>query len=239
MARYHARHCPEEGNPILDEVIGVHGLVVLLQGIVLGIAIAAPVGPIGLLCIRRTLQHGPLMGFFTGFGAAVADTIYGAIAAFGVSAALDFLQGHEIAFQLVGGIFLIVVAIRTFRQKPEDEEREAASAPDTPSFLGGFMTGLSLTLTNPATIMAFIAIFAGFGLGGNLGRVDASTLVAGVFIGASLWWLALSMGVAAVRHRISDRGLTRLNHCTGVALAAFGIWALGMAFTGMASWAMG
>ncbi|MBP2293589.1 LysE family translocator [Azospirillum rugosum] len=217
----------------------MHELVVLLQGIVLGIAIAAPVGPIGLLCIRRTLQYGPAMGFFTGFGAAVADTIFGAIAAFGVSAALDFLQGHEVAFQLIGGIFLLVVAIRTFRKKPEEDEREADKAADTPSWLGGFMTGLSLTLTNPATIMAFIAIFAGFGLGGNLGRVDASTLVAGVFIGACTWWMSLSMGVAAVRHRISDERLTLLNHCTGVALAGFGLWALGMAFTGMAGWAMG
>ncbi len=217
----------------------MHALVVLLQGVVLGIAIAAPVGPIGLLCIRRTLQYGPLMGFFTGFGAAVADTIYGAIAAFGVSAALDFLRGHETAFQFVGGIFLLAVAVRTFRRKPEEQEREVATTPDTPSWIGGFMTGLSLTLTNPATIMAFIAVFAGFGLAGTLGRVDAGTLVAGIFIGASLWWMALSAGVAAVRHRISSERLTLLNHCTGVALAGFGLWALGMAFMGMAGSATG
>lgn len=214
-------------------------LFVLVQGIVLGFAIAAPVGPIGLLCIRRTIQHGPLMGFFTGFGAAIADTIYGAIAAFGVSTALSFLRGHEIAFQLVGGIFLLVVAVRTFRQEPAAEEREVDSAPDSKTWIGGFMTGLSLTLTNPATIMAFIAIFAGFGLGGTLNRIEASTLVLGVFIGASLWWMTLSMSVAAVRHRISDRGLVMLNHCTGVALAGFGLWALGMAATGLVALAMG
>ncbi|RUQ75670.1 lysine transporter LysE [Azospirillum doebereinerae] len=217
----------------------MEGLWVLVQGIVLGFAIAAPVGPIGLLCIRRTLRYGPLMGFFTGFGAAIADTIYGAIAAFGVSTALAFLRGHETAFQLVGGIFLLVVAVRTFRQQPEAEEREAASAPDSKSWIGGFMTGLSLTLTNPATIMAFIAIFAGFGLGGTLDRVEASTLVLGVFLGASLWWFTLSMGVAAVRHRISDRGLVMLNHCTGVALAGFGLWALGMAATSVVATAGG
>lgn len=214
-------------------------LYVLVQGIVLGFAIAAPVGPIGLLCIRRTIQHGPLMGFFTGFGAAIADTIYGAIAAFGVSTALSFLRGHEIAFQLVGGIFLLVVAVRTFRQEPAAEEREVDSAPDSKTWIGGFMTGLSLTLTNPATIMAFIAIFAGFGLGGTLNRIEASTLVLGVFIGASLWWMTLSMSVAAVRHRISDRGLVMLNHCTGVALAGFGLWALGMAATGLVALATG
>ena len=89
-------------------------------------------------------------------------------------------------------------------------------------------TGLSLTLTNPATIMAFIAIFAGFGLGGTLDRLEASTLVLGVFIGSSLWWITLSMGVAAVRHRISDRGLIMLNHCTGVALGLFGLCLVGL-----------
>ena len=131
--------------------------------------------------------------------------------------------------QLPGAISLDN-AVRTFRQKPEDEEREAASAPDTPSFLGGFMTGLSLTLTNPATILAFIAVFAGFGLGANLDTFDAATMVLGVFLGASSWWLALSSGVAAVRHRITDQGLILLNHCTGIGLGCFGLWALGTAF---------
>lgn len=216
----------------------VHEVVVLLQGIVLGLAIAAPVGPIGILCIRRTLEHGPAMGFATGMGAAVADTIYGAIAAFGVSAAIGFLRGHEIVFQLIGGGFLLAVAVRTFQQRPAAEEREVAAAPDARTWIGGFMTGLSLTLTNPATIMAFVAIFAGFGLGGNLGRFDAATMVLGVFLGSSLWWLTLSSGIAAVRHRISDQRLLLLNHCTGVALAGFGLWALGSAFSGMVTLAM-
>lgn len=215
-----------------------HELMVLLQGVVLGIAIAAPVGPIGLLCIRRTLEHGPLMGFATGMGAAVADTFYGAVAAFGVSAVIGFLRGHEIAFQLFGGVFLLGVAVRTMRQRPAAEEREAANAPDSRTWIGGFVTALSLTLTNPATIMAFIAIFAGFGLGGTLGNYDAMTLVLGVFVGSSLWWLALSTGVALVRHRISDRRLVMLNTCTGLALAGFGLWALGSAFTGMVGLAM-
>ena len=210
-------------------------LVVLVQGYVLGIAIAAPVGPIGLLCIRRTIQHGPFMGFATGMGAAVADTIYGAIAAFGVSAAMSFLEGHQTWFRIVGGAFMLAVAIRTFRQKPAAEEQEVSRAPDSRTAIAGFITGLSLTLTNPATILAFIAVFAGFGLGANLGSFDAATMVLGVFLGASSWWLALSSGVAAVRHRITDQGLTRLNHWTGVGLACFGVWALGTAFTGIVS----
>jgi threonine/homoserine/homoserine lactone efflux protein len=217
----------------------VHELVVLVQGLLLGIGIAAPVGPIGLLCIRRTLEHGPFMGFATGMGAAVADTFYGAIAAFGVSAAIGFLSGHETFLKLFGGFVVLAVAVRTFRQVPVAQEREAARAPDSRTALGGFMTGLSLTLTNPATIMAFIAVFAGFGLGADLSTIDAGVLVAGVFVGSSLWWLTLSSIVASVRHRISDGGLVMLNHCTGVALAGFGLWAvvsgaLGIAAAGFA-----
>lgn len=208
---------------------------VLAQGVVLGVAIAAPVGPIGLLCIRRTLEHGPLLGFATGMGAALADTIYGALAAFGVSAAIDFLQGNERLFQVIGGVVLLAVGWRTFMQKPAAEAAEAAAAPDAATWVAGFMTGLTLTLTNPATIMAFIAIFAGFGLGG-LAFGQACLLVLGVFLGSSLWWLTLSSGVAAMRHRISDRGLTRLNTCTGIALGVFGVWALGR---GAASFAAG
>ena len=210
-------------------------LVVLLQGYIVGVAIAAPVGPIGLLCIRRTIEHGIFMGFATGMGAAIADTFYGAIAAFGVSAALEFLQGHQTGFRIVGGLFLLVVAVRAFAQKPAAEEQEVARIPDSRTAIAGFMTGLTLTLTNPATILAFIAVFAGFGLGANLGYFDAATMVLGVFLGASSWWLALSSGVAAVRHRITEQGLTLLNHCTGVGLACFGLWALGTGVIGIAS----
>lgn len=206
----------------------------LLKGLALGVAIAAPVGPIGLLCIRRTLEHGPKIGFATGMGAAMADTVYGALAAFGVSAAIDFLQGNERFFQVIGGVVLLVVAYRTFMQRPAAEEAEAAAAPDAADGLAGFMTGLTLTLTNPATIMAFIAIFAAFGLGG-LDFTDACVLVFGVFLGSSSWWLALSSGVAAMRHRISDRGLVTLNTCTGAALGAFGLWALVYGALGFAS----
>ncbi|HYD70564.1 LysE family transporter, partial [Azospirillum sp.] len=134
--------------------MAVQQLVVLFQGLILGIAIAAPVGPIGLLCIRRTIEHGPMIGFATGMGAAVADTFYGAIAAFGVSAAIGFLTGHETFFRIAGGIILLVVALRTYRQSPSAEAREVDSAPDSRTAISGFMTGLSLTMTNPATIFA-------------------------------------------------------------------------------------
>ncbi len=201
----------------------ISSVVVWFQGFFLGVAIAAPVGPIGLLCIRRTLEHGQVLGFATGMGAAVADTIYGAIAAFGVSAALVFLTGHQTTFQLLGGLFLLAVALRTYLSEPPVAEDEP---PCTKTCFGGFATGLTLTLTNPVTILAFIGLFAGVGITGHLGFHQALLLVLGVFFGSAAWWLTLSSGVALVRHRISEERLVLINHCTAIALALFGTWAV-------------
>jgi len=201
------------------------GLVVLFQGFFLGVVIAAPVGPIGLLCIRRTLEHGPAVGLATGMGAAVADTIFGAMAAFGISTAVTFLSGHELMFRLIGGVFMLAIAIRLFRDPPvpADNESEAANPPTS---LGGFVTGLTLTLTNPITLFAFLALLAGIGLGSNLGEFNALTLVVGVFCGSASWWLTLCSGVALVRHRISEDRLMLINRGTAVALVLFGAWAV-------------
>ena len=204
----------------------VSSVVVWFQGFVLGVAIAAPVGPIGLLCIRRTLEHGQVIGFATGMGAAVADTIYGAIAAFGISALLVFLTGHEMAFRILGGLFLLAVAVRTYFKTAATGDDPV---PDEKTCVGGFMTGLTLTLTNPVSVIAFLGLFAGVGITGNLDFLDAAILVWGVFVGASAWWLTLSSGVALVRHRISEDRLSVINHGTAVALALFGVWALASA----------
>ena len=188
---------------------------------------AAPVGPIGLLCIRRTLEHGQAVGFATGMGAAVADTIYGAIAAFGVSALLVFLTGHEVAFRLLGGLFLLAVAVRTYFKAASIEGEDTSR--DGKTCVGGFMTGLTLTLTNPVSVLACSGLFAGAGITGKLEILDATILVWGVFVGASAWWLTLSSGVALVRHRISEDRLSVINHATALALAVFGVWALASA----------
>ena len=202
-------------------------VLVWFQGFILGVAMAAPVGPIGLLCIRRTLEHGQAVGFATGMGAAVADTIYGAIAAFGVSALLVFLTGHEVAFRLLGGLFLLAVAVRTYFKAASIEGEDTSR--DGKTCVGGFMTGLTLTLTNPVSVLAFIGLFAGAGITGKLEILDATILVWGVFVGASAWWLTLSSGVALVRHRISEDRLSVINHATALALAVFGVWALASA----------
>lgn len=201
---------------------------VLLRGIVLGFAIAAPVGPIGLMCIRRTLQHGPAMGMATGLGAAVADAFYGAVAAFGLQAVIDWMAGHESLFRLLGGVFMLAVALKgVLAARPSPR---ADGPPDPVGMVANFATGLVLTMGNPLTIMAFVAVFAAFGLGGELGRFDAATLVAGVFIGAAAWWLLLNSGVAVMRHRITDGWFVAVNRIAAALLAGCGLYALATAF---------
>ena len=198
-------------------------LTVLVRGILLGIVIAAPVGPIGLLCIRRTLEGDVVMGFATGLGAALADGLFGAIAAFGVQAMTDWLAGHQTTFRLVGGVVMLIIAFKSFTAEPHPREIKR----DIRTALGGFAVGLGLTLTNPVTIFAFVAIFAGFGLGGELsGNREAMTLVLGVFLGSALWFLTLSSGVAMVRHMISDNVFRLINRGAAVLLAVFGVYAL-------------
>ena len=207
-------------------------LAVLVRGVLLGIVVAAPVGPIGLLCIRRTLEGGIVMGLATGLGAALADATFGAVAAFGVKAMTDWLTGHQTTFRLVGGAVMLIIAFVSFRAQPHPREIKR----DVRTALGGFAVGLGLTLTNPATIFAFVAIFAGFGLGGELsGNREAITLVIGVFLGSALWFLTLSSGVAMVRHMISDTVFRRINRGAAVLLAGFGIYALFSGISGIGS----
>jgi threonine/homoserine/homoserine lactone efflux protein len=211
----------------------VEYLAVLVRGILLGIVIAAPVGPIGLLCIRRTLEGGVVMGFATGLGAAVADGLFGAIAAFGVQAMTDWLAGHQTTFRLVGGVVMLIIAFKSFTAEPHPREIKR----DIRTALGGFAVGLGLTLTNPVTIFAFVAIFAGFGLGGELsGDREAMTLVLGVFLGSALWFLTLSSSVAMVRHMISDSVFRLINRGAAVLLAVFGVYALASGVSAVAAW---
>lgn len=198
-------------------------MLVLVQGMVMGFVIAAPVGPIGLLCVKRTLEHGPGVGFATGLGAAVADTFYGAVVAFSLTTILAFINGFESVFRLFGGMFMLAVAWRAYRSGLG----KAAEARDAATWITAFATGVMLTITNPVTVLAFVAILAGFGLGGRLVESDAATLTLGVFLGSSAWWFLLSTGIAIVRHRIDEPLLLRINRITAVCLAIFGIWAFG------------
>lgn len=196
----------------------------LLQGMGIGLAIAAPVGVIGILCIQRTLTQGRWIGFVSGMGAATADGVYGCVAGLGLSAISDLLVAQSRWLMLVGGLFLLYLGVTTFRQRPPQGEKapELSSAGVLKSFLSVFL----LTLTNPLTIFSFLGIFSGLGLGQTSGEDSAILLVLGVFLGSALWWLLLSLGVSYLSRWFQPQNLAWLNRTSGVAITAFGIAAL-------------
>ena len=197
-------------------------LALLARGLVIGFAVAMVVGPIGLLTIRRTLAHGRAYGLASGLGVALADTSYGGIAAFGLTAVTSILVGARGALALVGGAFLVWLAIRTLRAPAPN--REAAAA-DRPGLASAVASIYALTMTNPMTILSFAAIFAGFGLGGGT-TADAALLTVGVFLGSFGWWIVLTTVVAAIRQRVTPRVLLGLNRLSGALILAFAIRAI-------------
>ena len=195
----------------------------LLRGLAIGFSIAAPVGPIGILCIRRTLAEGRLSGFVSGLGAATADAIYGCIAGFGLTFISDFLVSRQTWLRLVGGVFLCYLGIRTLLAKPA--EQTASVKGD--SLINAYVSTFFLTLTNPMTIISFAAIFAGLGLAGTSGNYrSAGILVLGVFIGSAMWWLILSGGVGIFREKFNLHGLHWVNRISGAVITGFGLFAL-------------
>jgi threonine/homoserine/homoserine lactone efflux protein len=196
-------------------------LIAFLKGCAIGLSIAAPVGPIGVLCIRRSLAHGPKTGFFTGLGAAAADAIYGGVAAFGLTAISGFLVEQELWLRLVGGIFLFYLGAKTFLSKPALQPATASTD------AGAFTSTLFLTLTNPMTIFSFLAIFAGIGFGAQSNSLtSASLLTLGVFLGSAAWWLLLSNGAALLRTRITPAWMQAVNRFSGLIILVFAITAL-------------
>jgi threonine/homoserine/homoserine lactone efflux protein len=195
----------------------------LVRGLALGLAIAAPVGPIGVLCIRRTLAHGRLTGFITGLGAATADMTYGAVAAFGLTLVSSALIGQRLWVHLIGAAFLCYLGVRTLRARPA----ETPAAMRGKGLLGAYASTLILTLTNPATILSFAAVFAGLGILNARGDYGAAALtVLGVFCGSALWWLALSTGVSLLRARFTPRAMRSVNVVSGLVLLGFSALAL-------------
>jgi threonine/homoserine/homoserine lactone efflux protein len=198
----------------------------LIQGFLIGFAIAAPVGPIGVLCIRRTLADGRLTGFLSGLGAASADMCYGAVAAFGITALRDFLTSQQFWLRLIGGIFLIFLGVRAFLAQPADK---ASTVQGKRGLFGAYISTLGLTLTNPATIISFTFIFAGLRLGQTgAGYLGAGLLVAGVFLGSAAWWLALSGMVGFFRERFTPAWMRSVNRIAGLMLCSFGVAALAL-----------
>ena len=194
------------------------------RGIIIGLAIAAPVGPIGILCIRRTLAEGRKIGFVSGLGAASADACYGAVAALGLTAVSSRLVSHQDLIKLIGGLFLCYLGIRIARATPAANDANAY----TPSMAKAYGSTFALTLTNPTTILSFVAVFAGLGLAEMEGdRAPALLLVIGVFLGSAFWWLVLSGTVSLLRGKLTPNRLRWVNWISGTILVGFGLLALG------------
>jgi threonine/homoserine/homoserine lactone efflux protein len=201
---------------------------VFLRGLVLGVVIAAPVGPVGILCIRRTLEKGIFAGLATGLGAALADAVFAAIAAFGVTAALSLLTGAEKEIRFFGGFFLMVMAVRMFFNKITMERGNEVSAA---GLIKAFMTGFIITITNPLTIIGILAVIATFA--GHLSYVQAAILTGGIFCGSLAWWVLLGGGVFLIRKHFTNHALVWVNRGTAILLLVLAVWAI---FTGIVAY---
>lgn len=216
-------------------------LLMFVQGLLMGLAIAIPVGPIGVLCIRRTLAMGQWVGLVSGLGAATADGLYGCVAGFGLTAVATFLIEQALWLRLGGGLFLCYLGITTVFTKPavaeaeppatatpEPDRGQPAIAQTSPrSLIAAYTSTLALTLTNPATIFSFAAIFAGLGIvESGQDYTTSGVLVGGVFLGSALWWLFLSGMVSLFRSRLTPGRMRWLNRASGMMILAFGVVAL-------------
>jgi threonine/homoserine/homoserine lactone efflux protein len=191
----------------------------LLLGIIFGFMVAVPVGPLGLLCVNRSLAVGRLYGLFSGLGAATADALAAGIVALGISLISGFLTDHQILLRLVGGIFLCYLGFKIYKTTPTQQP----VANNVQSLLGVYVTTFLLTFSYPVTILSFIAIYAGWGVESLSGRyLGAALLTLGVFMGSALWWVALFIGLTAFRDRFSLRVLAWIHRVSGAVIAGFG-----------------
>ncbi|MGD8882686.1 MAG: LysE family transporter [Desulfobacterales bacterium] len=194
-----------------------------IKGFIIGFSIAAPVGPIGILCIQRTLARGNVQGFVTGLGAATADAIYGFIAAFGLTFISNFLVEQSLWFRLIGGLFLCYLGIKAFLSKPQNQVLSETNH----NTLSSYGTTFFLTLTNPMTILFFAGVFAGLGMvNESIQYTSAGLMVIGVFMGSGTWWLILSGATGIFRSKMNESKLAWVNKLSGFVILAFGAGAV-------------
>ncbi|MDZ7625908.1 MAG: LysE family transporter [Ignavibacteriaceae bacterium] len=198
-------------------------LTFFLKGIAIGFIMAIPIGPIGVMCIRKTLTEGRLSGLIIGLGAATADLFYGCVAVFGLTVISDTLSDQRLWIRIVGGALLFFLGIKTFRAQPKDPKLKISGS----GRLRSYFTVVVLTLTNPLTIFAFIAVFAAFGLGDGLSFFSAVVLVAGVFIGSCLWFFLLTSGSILFRKKLDLVGLIWVNKIAGILIIISGFIVIG------------
>ena len=192
----------------------------LLKGLIVGFCLSAPVGPIAALCVQRTISKRWISGLMSGLGAAVADAVYGAVAALGATMISEFLISERTWMQRVGGAILIFMGLRLFLTTPAQKEEVVNGKGLTGDFLSTFF----LTLTNPMTFVAFAAVFTTMGIGAVRGHsILTAELVGGVFLGSALWWLILCGGAHALRRHCDHRKLSAINRGTGVFVIGVGL----------------
>ncbi|KZZ84074.1 LysE family translocator [Bacillus sp. SJS] len=202
-------------------------ILLTIKGMLMGLSIAAPVGPIGVLCIQRTLSQGKASGFATGLGAASADAVYGLIAGFGLTAISDVLIGNKLWIQLSGVIFLLYLGVKTVLSKPSQKAAHASGQ----TIAGSYFSSFLLTLANPMTILSFAAILGASGMIVSDGAAaSALTLVFGIFSGSALWWGILSFSAGWFKKRMGENSLTAINRVSGGVMILFGIFFLAGVF---------
>lgn len=198
---------------------------IFIKGLIIGFAMAVPIGPLGVLCIRKTLTEGRARGLIIGLGAASADAMYGSIAAFGLTFISDVIDNNQFWVRLFGGLLLLILGIRTLGARRSDP----LVLFDTKGFWGAYVSSFLIAVTNPLTIFAFLAVFAAFGLAHGLSLVGACLLVIGVFSGSGLWFLTLGSVARLFHKKIKAGGLVWVNRVAGVLIIVSGI----VVFVGM------
>jgi threonine/homoserine/homoserine lactone efflux protein len=189
-----------------------------VRGVVIGLSVGAPLGPVGLVCLRRMLNQGARAGLASGLGAATADAMFGAITGLGLTFITAPMEEHQEWLRVIGGLVLCVLGVRFMLSHPHlHMERKGR-----PGLARAYTSTLLLTLTSPATVLSFVALFAALGVV-TRGRLSVGLLCAGVFAGSAFWWIALAIAAGALRHHITPAGLTWVNRVSGALIAAFGV----------------
>jgi threonine/homoserine/homoserine lactone efflux protein len=196
----------------------------LAKGILIGFVASIPLGPVGVICVQRTLTRSRRSGFVSGVGAATADTLFATFAAFFLAVVLAFVQRHLDLLKVVGGIVVIIVGVSIFLKNPVVQIRRNRAGKG--SLWSDYLSVFGITLANPALILMFMALFATFGIGGGIPHNEGAGLIGGVFLGAALWWFILTFWISLLRKRFRPRHLLYLNRISGALIVLLGAFAI-------------
>lgn len=208
----------------------MYDVIYIFRGVLIGLMVSIPLGPMGVLIIQKTLQKGALAGFVSGMGAACADLFYATVAAFGIGMVVSIIQTHELVLQITGGIFLSAVGLKIYFDNPLKQIRMKKTV-SKKGLLGDFLTLFFLTVSNPVAIVVFMAVFAGTSVFGEepTFRIELFVLM-GVLLGAGVWWYTLSALVNLFRKKFRLRVLVRINRISGFVIVLLGLLVILVAF---------